>query len=50
MAAMNFEWDSVKADQNRRKHRVSFSEAATVLGAPHAVTYPTPLLAPMPSP
>jgi uncharacterized DUF497 family protein len=30
---VNFEWDPGKARQNRRKHRVSFQEAATVLGA-----------------
>jgi uncharacterized DUF497 family protein len=42
MTAMTFEWDSIKAEQNRRKHGVSFSEAATVLGDPLAVTYPDP--------
>ena len=39
---MNFEWDTGKARQNRRKHRVSFQEAATVFGDPLAVTYPDP--------
>ena len=39
---MNFEWDPGKARQNRRKHRVSFQEAATVFGDPLAVTYPDP--------
>ena len=39
---MNFEWDPVKARQNRRKHRVSFQEAATVFGDPLAITYPDP--------
>jgi uncharacterized protein len=39
---VNFEWDPGKARQNRRKHRVSFQEAATVLGDPLAVTYPDP--------
>jgi len=29
---MEFEWDPSKADQNVRKHKVSFTEAATVLG------------------
>ncbi len=29
---MEFEWDSRKAAANFRKHRVSFNEAATVLG------------------
>jgi uncharacterized DUF497 family protein len=39
---VNFEWDPDKARQNRRKHRVSFEEAATVFGDPLAVTYPDP--------
>jgi hypothetical protein len=39
---VNFEWDPVKASRNRRKHRVSFHEAATVFGDPLAVTYPDP--------
>ncbi len=39
---MNFEWDPGKARQNRRKHRISFQEAATVFGDPLAVTYPDP--------
>ena len=39
---MNFEWDPVKARRNRRKHRISFYEAATVFGDPLSVTYPDP--------
>ena len=39
---MNFEWDPGKATQNRRKHRVSFHEAATVFGDPFSATYPDP--------
>jgi len=39
---VNFEWDPDKAKQNRRKHRVSFHEAATVFGDPFSVTYPDP--------
>lgn len=39
---MNFEWDPAKAVQNRRKHRASFHEAASVFGDPLAVTYPDP--------
>ncbi|HTF34522.1 MAG TPA: BrnT family toxin [Myxococcota bacterium] len=27
---LRFEWDDAKADQNKRKHRVSFEEAQTV--------------------
>ncbi len=39
---MNFEWDPGKARKNRRKHRVSFEEAATVFGDPLALTFPDP--------
>lgn len=39
---VNFEWDPGKARQNRRKHRVSFQEAATVFGDPLAITYSDP--------
>jgi uncharacterized DUF497 family protein len=39
---VNFEWDPGKARRNRRKHGVSFQEAATVFGDPLAVTYPDP--------
>ena len=39
---MNFEWDPRKATQNRRKHGVSFHEAATVYADPLAVTYHDP--------
>ena len=39
---VNFEWYPAKARQNRRKHRVSFQEAATVFGDPLALTYPDP--------
>ena len=39
---MNFEWDPAKAAQNRRKHRVSFHEGATVFGDPLAATYRDP--------
>jgi uncharacterized protein len=34
-----FEWDAEKAASNLRKHRVSFDEAVTVFGDPHAVTF-----------
>ncbi len=33
-----FEWDSVKAQSNLRKHGVSFDEAATVFADPFALT------------
>ncbi len=39
---MNFEWDPGKDRENRRKHRVSFEEAATVFGDPLALTFPDP--------
>jgi len=39
---MEFEWDPNKASKNFRKHKVSFSEAATVLGDTLAITVPDP--------
>jgi uncharacterized DUF497 family protein len=39
---MEFEWDPKKAAHNLRKHRVSFSEAATVLGDFAAITVADP--------
>jgi uncharacterized DUF497 family protein len=39
---VNFEWDPGKARQNRRKHRVSFQEAASVFGDPLGITYLDP--------
>jgi uncharacterized DUF497 family protein len=39
---MEFEWDSAKAARNRRKHKVSFTEAATVFGDVLSVTVPDP--------
>ena len=37
--SLGFEWDSRKAAANRRKHRVTFEEAATVFGDPLAVVF-----------
>jgi len=37
-----FEWDPAKARRNRRNHRVSFQEAATVFGDPLALTFSDP--------
>jgi uncharacterized protein len=37
-----FEWDPAKARRNRRSHRVSFEEAASVFGDPLTLTYPDP--------
>ena len=39
---MKFEWDSQKAEANRRKHGVSFDEAASVFLDPLAVSGPDP--------
>ncbi|MGH7332073.1 MAG: BrnT family toxin [Candidatus Rokuibacteriota bacterium] len=37
---MQFEWDPAKATANRKKHRVGFHEAATVLEDPLSTTFP----------
>ena len=34
----NFEWNPEKAKSNRRKHGVSFEQAATVFQDPHALS------------
>lgn len=39
---MDFEWDPRKAEANRRKHGVSFTEAGTVFGDELAITVPDP--------
>ena len=39
---MEFEWDTKKAEANKRKHGVSFHEAATVFGDPLAITFTDP--------
>ena len=39
---MRFEWDSEKAAENVRKHRVSFGEAATAFFDPLSMTVPDP--------
>jgi uncharacterized protein len=36
---MQFEWDRAKAEQNIKKHRVSFDEAVTVFYDPLAATF-----------
>jgi len=38
----NFEWDEKKADDNLRKHGVSFDEAKTVFNDPFSVTIHDP--------
>jgi len=37
-----FEWDEVKAASNRRKHGVTFEEAASVFSDPFAYTFEDP--------
>jgi uncharacterized protein len=39
---MRFEWDSEKAAENLRKHRVSFDEAATAFFDPLSMTAQDP--------
>jgi uncharacterized DUF497 family protein len=39
---MEFEWDQKKAEENKRKHDISFHEAATVFGDPLAITFTDP--------
>ncbi|MBI5317257.1 MAG: BrnT family toxin [Nitrospirae bacterium] len=39
---MTYEWDPKKAEANRRKHGVSFEEAATVFQDVNAVTFEDP--------
>jgi hypothetical protein len=36
---MEFEWDAAKAASNRRKHGVSFQEAATVFDDPRVALF-----------
>lgn len=40
MFEYRFEWDPAKASNNRRKHRITFETAATVLDDPLAVSIP----------
>ena len=39
---MNFEWDPKKAGKNKRKHDVTFHEAATFFSDPLAITFMDP--------
>jgi hypothetical protein len=39
---MRFEWDSEKAAENLRKHRISFDEGATAFFDPLSMTVPDP--------
>lgn len=38
-----FEWDATKAEQNLKKHGVTFEEASTVFGDPFSIAIPDPL-------
>jgi uncharacterized DUF497 family protein len=40
--SLTFEWDEKKADDNLRKHGVSFDEAKTVFNDPFSVTIHDP--------
>ena len=40
---LTFEWDRVKEESNRKKHDVSFAEAATVFGDPLSISIPDPM-------
>jgi len=39
---LSFEWDEDKADENYRRHKVSFVEGTTVFGDPFSVTIDDP--------
>ncbi len=41
--SLTFEWDGDKAEQNLKKHEVSFEEATTVFGDPLSITIDDPL-------
>ncbi len=38
-----FEWDQTKAEQNLKKHGVSFEEASTIFADPFSLTIDDPL-------
>jgi uncharacterized DUF497 family protein len=38
MTQYNFEWDPEKEKMNKKKHNISFEEAATVFHDPNAIT------------
>lgn len=41
--SLEFQWDTRKAEENLRKHRVSFQEASTVFSDFLSLTIPDPL-------
>jgi uncharacterized DUF497 family protein len=40
--ALQFEWDSKKAQSNKRKHGITFEEASIIFGDPLSITIPDP--------
>jgi len=40
--ALQFEWDSKKAQLNKRKHGITFEEASTIFGDPLSITIHDP--------
>jgi uncharacterized DUF497 family protein len=41
--SLTFGWDEQKAEQNLKKHRVSFEKAKAVSGDPFSITMPDPM-------
>ena len=39
---MIYEWDPKKAEENRKRHKISFNEATTVFADPLALTFDDP--------
>jgi hypothetical protein len=39
---LTFGWDEIKAEDNRKKHEVSFDEAAAIFHDPFSITMPDP--------
>jgi uncharacterized protein len=39
---MKFEWDLIKSEVNRKKHGITFHDAATVFSDPLAITFADP--------
>ena len=40
--ALQFEWDSKKAQSNKKKHGITFEGASTIFGDPLSITIPDP--------
>ncbi|MCX7102010.1 MAG: BrnT family toxin, partial [Methylobacter sp.] len=39
---LEFEWDEIKAERNKKKHSVSFYEATSIFADELSVTFPDP--------